>query len=177
VNRRPSRSRTVLSIVVGVAAALGPVAAASAGPDRVPIAIIVSADWASMSKVSIRELQSAYLRRSKRLLGVTVQPVDHPTGSAIYDAFLKQVLKKSRKVLEDHWLEQALTGGTRPPRQIENLQAMIDFVARTVGAVAYVGLDELDIAGTPGVKIVPLAARDGAVAPSEPGYALSYTKE
>ena len=177
MNLRQSRSRMIRPVVAFVAAALGLVAAASAEPDRVPIAIIVSAELDSMSKVSVRELQSVYLRKSKRLLGVAVRPVDHPPDSAIYDAFMKQVLKKSRKILVDHWLEQALTGGTRPPRQIKNSRAVIDFVSRNVGAIAYVGLDALDVAGSPGVKIVPLDTRDGAMTPSDPGYDLTYTRK
>ena len=177
MNQRLSRLRTALSLVACTAAVLGVVAVASAEPSRVPIAIIVSSDWESVSKVSARELQSAYLRRSKQLFGVTLLPVDHPPNSAIYDAFLKQVLRKSRKALGDYWLEQALTGGNRPPRQIEHSQDVIDFVARTVGAIAYVGLDVLEAARNPGVKVVPLAVRNGAVAPTEPGYILTYTKK
>lgn len=148
--------------------------AAAAEPRPVPIAIIVSADWESLSQVSVRQLRRIYLRTSKGFAGVKFEPVDHPPDSSIYRAFLKQVVKKPRKVLADYWLEQILTGGLRPPRQMKDSGRVIDFVARTPGAIAYVRLDDLVEAGNPGVKILSLSQREGAMKPSQPDYALSF---
>ena len=85
------------------------------------------------------------------------------------------MLKKPRKVLADYWLEEVLTGGLRPPRQMKNSGTVIDFVADTTGAIAYVGLDALAEAGNAGVKILSLSQPDGAIRPSQPDYTLSFT--
>ena len=159
-----------------MAALLGGAFPAVASSEAVPIAIIVSAEWESVNQVSVRDLRRIYLRTSKQLAGVALVPVDRAPRSAIFDAFLSQVLKKPRKVLEDYWLEEALTGGKRPPRQLESGRDVIDFVARHVGAIAYVGLDALETAGNPGVKVLALSQRDGVLRPSQPGYELSYLK-
>ena len=173
---RCHRLRTVFVLAAFLAGLVAGVPGAGAGSAEVPIAIIVSSEWESIDRVGVRELQRIYLRNSNKLAGVTLLPVDHPPSSEIYEAFRSQVVRKPRKALADYWLEQALTGGMHPPRQLEDAGAIIDFVARHVGAIAYVGLDALESSGNSGVKAVALAQRVGVVRPSQSGYALTYTK-
>ena len=173
---RCRRLRTISVIAACLAALVAWAPSAGAGSAEVPIAIIVSTEWESLDQVDLRVLQRIYLRNLKKLKGMTLLPVDHLPSSRIYEAFRSQVVRRKRKALEDYWLEQALTGGPHPPRQFEEAGAVIDFVARHVGAIAYVGLDTLESSGSSGVKAVALTQRGGVLRPSQSGYALTYTK-
>lgn len=130
------------------------------------VAVVVSADW-EIEDVSLRDLRKTFLENGKRLAGKKAVPIDSDGASSIYRAFVDRVIQMSRPAFEDYWLEQALSGGVRPPRQIDAPERRLSYVARNVGAIAYVDLDDLP-AQTDSVRVLKIDGKD----PSDPAYPL-----
>lgn len=59
-------------------------------------------------------------------------------GSAAHDQFLKEYVGKTDSQFDTFWKKQMFTGKGTPPQSFDSDQAMIDFVARTAGAIGYV---------------------------------------
>jgi len=147
------------------AAAASPVAAGT------PIALVVSDRW-SVEGITPADLREAFLGGLVTLGTRRVVPVDQSATSPVYDGFRHAVLGRSRRSLEDFWLEQALSGAARPPRQFSTVEAAIAYVARTPGAITY--LRAADVARFPGVRVLSLLLDGGPADPSDEGYRLSY---
>lgn len=59
-------------------------------------------------------------------------------GSAAHDQFLSEYVGKTQAQFDTFWKKQVFTGKGTPPQAFDSDQAMIDFVAKTAGAIGYV---------------------------------------
>ncbi len=160
-----NRQRIVLCLSVAVL--LTSVFSAASSEDPAQLAVVASSDW-SIEEVALRDLRRIYLKQLERIGGIELQPVDARGTSANYGLFIDRVVGMSRPRFENYWLEQALSGGARPPRQMSPSRKRIEFVSRNVGALAYVPLAELRDLQERGVKVLLIDGRE----PGDPGYAL-----
>ena len=63
----------------------------------------------------------------------------------IHHAFLDQYLKKSEAQWNAYWKRLVFTGTGTPPEQAETQQALLEYVAKTKGAVGYMEAEPLTI--------------------------------
>ena len=59
-------------------------------------------------------------------------------GSAAHEQFLTAYVGKTDTQFDTFWKKQVFTGQGSPPQAFDSDQAMIDFVAKTSGAIGYV---------------------------------------
>lgn len=151
-------------------AALSLVAATPPAAGRAePLAIIVSSAWEGADVIELRDLRALYLGRRSSLFGERVRRIDLPPGSAARAGFSETVLGRPEAELERYWIEQALSGGALPPRQVLGAQEMVAAVRARPGTIGYVPARELAYAGD-GVRAVAILV-DGVVTKTgDPGY-------
>ena len=63
-------------------------------------------------------LRQLFLGRRTSLQGARIHCFEPAPGTPLRRAFARIVLERSERDLERYWLEQALSGGPPPPREI-----------------------------------------------------------
>ncbi len=91
-----------------------------------------------------------YTGRTVQVAGVAVQPVNMKTGDAKRASFLRTILQQSDDDYVAYWIVRRAIGKGTPPPEVENAQAVIQFVRSTKGAVGYI--DEADL--VPGLSVL-----------------------
>jgi hypothetical protein len=69
-------------------------------------------------------------------------------------------------------LEQALSGGVLPPREVADEAAMIERVGKRRGAIGYVSWEALRAASSDRVRVISPEADGQPTRPGDPGYPL-----
>jgi len=134
------RIRLFLIAVLFVAFALVSVHAAS-------VKVIANASVAATA-VSADELRSVFLEEKDALaVGSRVEAVIEKGGPA-HEAFLKEYLDKSDSALQSYYRSLVFTGKGAMPKTVGSDAEMVAYVAKTKGAIGYVGGD----ASAEGVK-------------------------
>lgn len=113
------------------------------------VKIIVN-DGAGISKISSDDLKSIYLLTKKSFSdGTHAEPV-LAKGGAAHEAFLKRYLGKTEDGLTSYYRNAVFTGKGLTPRTLASDAEVAAYVAKTKGAIGYVGSD----AKTPGAKTI-----------------------
>ena len=73
----------------------------------------------------------------------------HSSG-AVHETFCKDYIGKTPQQFDSYWKKLTFTGQGTPPKKMESDAAMIDYVAKTKGAIGYVSAG----AATEGVKVL-----------------------
>jgi ABC-type phosphate transport system substrate-binding protein len=150
---------------------------ARAEPPQQPIAIVVSAAWETPREIDLAALRHLYRGRLTRWAGRSVERYELALGSAARAAFIARVMGLSERELEDYWLEQALSGGAIPPRELASAAEMRRAIAERAGAIGY--LPFAAVQPQDGVQLRVLAVRvDGAAyRPGDPRYPIQMPSE
>ena len=73
------------------------------------------------------------------------KPVDLRFGSPLRAEFSERVLQRSMETVRIYWQQRIFSGRDLPPPELASEQAVVEYVARTRGAVGYVStLAKLD---------------------------------
>jgi TonB family protein len=89
--------------------------------------------------ISASDLKSVFLEERSSLPGSGhVEPV-LAKGGAAHEAFLKQVLGRSDSDLQMYYRSLVFTGRGSIPRTLDSDEAVVAYVAKTRGAIGYVG--------------------------------------
>lgn len=110
---------------------------------RNEIAVIVSPDTTA-DTITAAHLRGIYLR--KIFLddeGRPFIPVNLPPDSPLRRGFSEGLLNRSTEQLQEYWNQRYFQGVT-PPFVLDSQEAVIQFVARTPGAVGYIASCRLD---------------------------------
>jgi len=107
-------------------------------PGTAPSVVVVANVSVTGSAISQDELQEVFLGTRHSLAnGSRVIPVLLKSGSA-HELFLKSYLGKSIEGFRTWWLRYVFTGQGLLPKTFASEAELIDYVARTKGAVGYV---------------------------------------
>ena len=85
-----------------------------------------------------KDVQEIFLgKRAQWKDNTTIQPatVKNPN---LHKAFLKQYLKKSHAKWNAYWKRVVFTGNGTPPEQFETQAELLEYVAKTAGAIGYI---------------------------------------
>jgi len=102
----------------------------------------------SVSSITAGDLKNVFLAIKSSLGdGCHVEPVLEKAGAA-HETFLKTYIGKTAASLETYYRSLVFTGKAFMPKTLPDDSAVVAYVAKTKGAIAYVTAD----ASTPGVK-------------------------
>ncbi|MCP5046183.1 MAG: hypothetical protein GY940_03365 [bacterium] len=77
-------------------------------------------------------------------------------GSEVHNVFLRKFIKKTPSQYRNFWRRKVFTGEGKNPKSFKNEARLIDFVARTKGAVGYISAPT-----TKPVKVIEIGERKG----------------
>ena len=107
-------------------------------PGAAPTVVVVANTSITASTISQDELQEVFLGTRYSLSnGSKVIPVLLKSGPA-HEFFLKSYLGKSNEAFRTWWLRYVFTGQGLLPRTFASEADLVDYVARTQGALGYV---------------------------------------
>ena len=136
------------------------------------IAVVAPKGLAEPAALSLQDLRALYLGNSRSFGGSSLTPSDHDASTRIYASFTQAVIGRSRRALENYWLEEILSGGKEPPRQIDGDPAVARHVATNPGTIGYVSWAWLESQKGLGVRIIKIRHKGRTLAPGDPGYPL-----
>lgn len=127
------------------------------------MALIVSADAPALhvDQAAVRDI---YLKKividddGRTLVPVNLPP-DHPLRAALSET----LFRKSAQQLQDYWNQRYFQGIT-PPYVLNSQAAVLQFVAKTPGAIGYVAACRLDERVRPVLRLAVPPAQQAAVA-------------
>jgi len=139
---------------------------------KYPIAILMVAGWMSLGcgsavageikiianpsvhavSITAAELKSVFLEEKLALEdGTHVEPVNERDG-AVHEEFLRRYVGRSDDDLQTHYRTLVFTGKASVPKELGNDAEVVAYVARTRGAIGYVGAET----ATDGVKTLDI---------------------
>jgi hypothetical protein len=123
---------------------------AAASPASAADFKVVANPSVKASDISIDELKAVFLATRTSLEGTAVEPVLAKTGAA-HEAFLKD-LGKTDSALSTYYRSLVFTGKASMPKLCGSDAEVIEYVAKTKGAIGYVSAE----AKAPGTKTLGL---------------------
>jgi ABC-type phosphate transport system substrate-binding protein len=96
--------------------------------------------------------------------GQRLTPVNLPSGAALREAFAHTILRMDDGQLQDYWDKQYFQG-VSPPYVLASPAAVVQFVAKTPGAIGYVAACQVD-ASVHVVMTVTLPFKSGEELPA-----------
>lgn len=136
--------------------------------------ILISGAWLDAEVVSLPALSSLYLGRRTRLYGERIECFDLPSGSSVRRGFSRSVFGMSERDLDEYWIQQALTGGHLPPRELASAADVVRTVAERPGAIGYMDYETFRAMKPAGVRALPVAVDGKPVLPSDRAYPIRH---
>ena len=137
--------------------------------------VIANAELVELEEATVPMLRQLFLGRRSNVAGSRVHCLEPAPGTPLRRAFARLVLERSERELERYWLEQALSGGPPPPREIGSDAELVRKVALRRGAIAYLGWEAFSRLPRDGVKMVRLRDGDRLLGPEDPDYPVRFT--
>jgi len=72
-----------------------------------------------LDKVTIEDLARVYLKKTNKINGVKVIPIDNKDS---YEEFCRKVIKKTPKQLKAYWMKEIYRGDKLPPQKLSSQQ-------------------------------------------------------
>jgi hypothetical protein len=137
--------------------------------------VIANAELVELEEATLPMLRQLFLGRRSTVAGSPVHCLEPAPATPLRHAFARLVLERSGRELERYWLEQALTGGPPPPREIGSDAELVKKVAMRRGAIGYLGWEAFSKLPREGVKVVRLRHGGRLLGPEDPDYPLRFT--
>jgi TonB family protein len=131
-----------------LAAAVGLMTCASPGAFGGEVKVIANPS-VKAETISAAELRSLFLQERITLDGAHIEPVLEKNG-ATHVQFVKEYLGKSEEDLEMYYRSRVFSGQASMPKEFGSDAEVVDYVARTRGAIGYVDSET----SAEGVKIL-----------------------
>ncbi len=110
----------------------------TAGAAYAEVVVVVSSQN-PVETLSQTELADIYLGRAQRWPGgETVVPIDQTESAPAYEEFYSEYLGRSPAQIKAHWSKLIFTGRGRPPRNVEDSEAMAELIADNPNAIGYI---------------------------------------
>ncbi len=109
----------------------------AAGTVRAADIQIVASKDVNVSEISADDLKQIFLQNQNSVGGTKVKPVLQKSGPA-HEAFLKEYVGKSDDDLQQYYKTLIFSGKGIEPKTVAGDAAVINFVALSKGAIAYV---------------------------------------
>lgn len=121
--------RLTLSAVTMLIVSIAPVSAADF--------VVVANSAVSANEIGAEDLKLVFLGSKTQVAGSAVEPVLASSGAA-HEAFLSSAVGKSDSALRNHFKTLTFTGKGSMPKSLGSDAAIVQYVAKTKGAIGYV---------------------------------------
>ncbi|MEM7351700.1 MAG: hypothetical protein AAF657_12965 [Acidobacteriota bacterium] len=119
-----------------------------------PAFVVIAHPDVPAESISKKRVSQLLLREVSRWEGgLSAQPVDQESHSAVRNSFSRQVHGRSVESIKNYWLRQIFSGNGEPPPEMADDNAVIAFVKSHPGGIGYVtkrtrlsGVKVLDVA-------------------------------
>jgi len=133
-----ARKRRHVVVMLGVAALRALVTTRSADASEPEFRLIVHPSN-SVSALERSFVADVFLKKATRWgNGEVIRPVDLLPDSAVRRRFSEAVLKRSVGAVRRYWQQRIFSGRDVPPPELESDEAVVAYVARSVGGIGYV---------------------------------------
>ena len=136
------------------------------------IVVFASKEWPELRSISLAELRQVYLGRRRSLAGRRVECIDLAFGDPVRTALGRALLRMSEKEIHDYWIEQALTGGALPPREVAGPHAALEAVAARPGRLGYLDEATWSSESREGLRPVPVRIGNAILHAGDENYPL-----
>jgi ABC-type phosphate transport system substrate-binding protein len=101
--------------------------------------VIVANSNSGIQRLSKSEVINIYLGRYRRLdNGATAVPIDLSSNEESKATFYRLLVDKNLAEINAYWSRLVFSGKTRPPKQIDNVDDALTFVANNPDALIYI---------------------------------------
>jgi ABC-type phosphate transport system substrate-binding protein len=101
------------------------------------VAVIVN-PGSGVSSMSDSDVKRIFLAKVRKVGSEKAVPVDTKEGNAARDAFYSKVVGKDAAQIKSYWSTMIFSGKGTPPKELGSDADVVDFVAKTAGAIGYV---------------------------------------
>jgi hypothetical protein len=98
---------------------------------------VIANNSVAISSISADDLIGVFLMTKSTLGGGHVEPVVEQGGPA-HEGFLKEYIHKTAQALQNYYRSQLLAGTGSMPKILASDAAVVEYVAKTKGAIGYV---------------------------------------
>ncbi|MBB1073827.1 hypothetical protein HUU62_05305 [Rhodoferax sp. 4810] len=98
---------------------------------------------ANLTTLDSTTIQRIYTGKVVEVNGIRVTPVNLPANNPLREQFLQCYLNQNNEKYIGYWTVRRYIGKGTPPRELESVAAMIQFIANTQGAIGYVDTTHL----------------------------------
>jgi ABC-type phosphate transport system substrate-binding protein len=93
----------------------------------------------SVDALTKKEISDFFLKKKTTFSNsLTILPVDLSSGSTIRIAFSEDIHNKTVTQVRAYWQQSVFSGKASPPTEMENDQAVINYVKTHKGAIGYI---------------------------------------
>jgi hypothetical protein len=122
---------------IGALVALGTGLAPTEVWASVPLVVVVHAGN-KIDNLSISELDAIFRTKQQNFdNGIRVIPFNLPPRQEHRVLFDERVLEMSPDEVARYWIDRRVRGGTKPPRQVPNVELLAKVIARLEGGIGY----------------------------------------
>jgi hypothetical protein len=122
---------------IGALVALGTGLAPTEVWASVPLVVVVHAGN-KIDNLSISELDAIFRTKKQNFdNGIRVIPFNLPPRQEHRVLFDERVLEMSPDEVARYWIDRRVRGGTKPPRQVPNVELLAKVIARLEGGIGY----------------------------------------
>ena len=105
--------------------------------------VVVVVGHAALPRIDVAQVQRLYTGRAIEVGNQLATVVNLRGGHALRQRFLATYLDTDEERYRAYWTVRRHVGKGAPPRELDTVAAVLDFVAGTPGAVGYVGAGDL----------------------------------
>lgn len=149
-----------LALLGSAALPLVPGAVRAAGK---PMVVVVGASSAAKD-IDVATLRRAFSGQAADVAGKRLIPINHPTGTALRNAFDQQVLGLAAADVGKFWIDKRIRDEGSPPKTVPSADLAVRIAASLPGAITYALPEQVNAT----VKVLTV----GGKTPTTAGYPL-----
>lgn len=108
-----------------------------------PIISIIVSNNSNIDNITTSKIKNLFLSKTKDLPNGKKAIVLQPDDENINSIFYKLISGKSKKQLKKYWATMIFTGKGQPPKKIDDLNKLINYIKENPNAIAYVPKEKI----------------------------------
>ena len=107
--------------------------------------VVITHPQNGIEKMSKDEIINIYMGRNSRMPnGLSAIPIDVTYSTADKARFYMFMMEKELAEINSYWARLRFSGQGNPPKQLESVEDVLEFVSRNKGALAYLDKKRVD---------------------------------
>lgn len=106
------------------------------------LAVIVSKE-SNINSITKKDLSRIFLSKTKRFPNGEKSITIELSNVKYQSIFYKKVSNKNLKQLKKYWLKMIFTGLAMPPKKVNSIQELINFIKSNPNAISYIPIENV----------------------------------